>query len=435
MALPGALAPRRLPQPAARAVAAPSAAAPLTGVTAIAFRERLLLFVIYFTVLASSIAFVEPSPHDALMGVLAVTCVIAGVRFDRKLAALFLLLLVWNGGGLLSLMNVAGQEKTVQYTATSIYLSIAAVMWACIFAENTLPRLAAMRTAYILTAVLVALAGILGWFSAIPGAHDLFAPDDRALGAFKDPNVFGPFLIWPALVVLERMLVRRITFRDVVIIGVLAGGLFLAFSRGAWFHMALSSLVMIVLSFLTARKTSTRMRIVAATGITLFVLASFIIILLSIPAVHDMFDARAHLIQSYDVGQGGRFRLQELALSALLKYPNGMGPFGFASTHANQQHNVYLQAFLVYGWLGGIAYILLLLTTFQVALRSVFVDTPWRPYIITALAAFTGEVAESFIIDSDHWRHFFLLLGIIWGLWAATLRYKRNGHAQAPARP
>jgi len=39
---------------------------------------------------------------------------------------------------------------------------------------------------------------------------------------------------------------------------------------------------------------------------------------------------------------------------------------------------------------------------------------------------FIGEVAEGFVIDTDHWRHFFLLLGIIWGLAAATFREARQ---------
>ena len=59
--------------------------------------------------------------------------------------------------------------------------------------------------------------GICGYFSAFPHAHDLFAPGDRALGGFKDPNVFGPFLIWPALVVLERMIVRLSALLDLAV--------------------------------------------------------------------------------------------------------------------------------------------------------------------------------------------------------------------------
>ena len=39
--------------------------------------------------------------------------------------------------------------------------------------------------------------------------------------------MFGPFLIWPALVVLDRMLVRRVRLTDVFIVGILLLGLLL----------------------------------------------------------------------------------------------------------------------------------------------------------------------------------------------------------------
>ncbi len=400
-------------------------AAPAT----LALRERLLLMVLFLSALLSSIAFIEPSPHDALMPVLATACIIAGVRFDRRVTLLFLLLLLWNAGGLMSLLNVAGKEKTAQYAATSVYLALAAVMYACLFAEHTMQRLVVLRTAYVLTAVLVSLAGIAGYFHAFPGAAKLFAPGGRALGAFKDPNVFGPFLIWPALIVLQRMLTRRIHLLDLITVTVLLLGLLLSFSRGAWIHFGISGAAMIALAFLTAQRQAVRLRIFALSIIGFALLAGFIAIALSFHSVAVMFAERFHLFEPYDVGQGGRFRLQEIAISALLQYPNGMGPFEFSIVHGLQQHNVYLQAFLVYGWAGGMAYIVLLGATFYVALRSVMVPTPWQSYLICSLAAFLGEVLEGFVIDTDHWRHFFLLLGLIWGLGAATVKYQRALHA------
>ena len=72
-----------------------------------------------------------------------------------------------------------------------------------------------------------------------------------------------------------------------------------------------------------------------------------------------MFLERAKAIQPYDVGPGGRFTVQQLALTVILDHPNGMGPFGFAASIGGQQHNVYMQGFLVYGWLGGAAYLTL----------------------------------------------------------------------------
>jgi hypothetical protein len=30
------------------------------------------------------------------------------------------------------------------------------------------------------------------------------------------------------------------------------------------------------------------------------------------------------------------------------------------------------------------------------------------------------------IVDTDHWRHFFLMLGLIWGLSIASINYRRR---------
>jgi hypothetical protein len=41
-------------------------------------------------------------------------------------------------------------------------------------------------------------------------------------------------------------------------------------------------------------------------------------------------------------------------------------------------------------------------------------------------------MAEGFIIDTDHWRHFFLILGIIWGLAAAGHTAQRTNAVSPP---
>ena len=391
---------------------------------AASLRERLLLIILFITVLASSVAFIEPSPHDVLMGVLAIASLIAGVRLERALVVPFLLLLIWNFAGMLALMNVPGEEKTIQYTATSVYLAIAGLLFAGLFAQNTMARLNTMRIAYVATAVVATFVGAAGYFNLF-GTGPVFAPLGRALGAFKDPNVFGPFLIWPALFLLYRMIGRGVRFGDVILAGILLFGLLLSFSRGAWFHFAVSCVVMVALAFVTAPNARSRLRVLAVSASALVVLSLLFLFLLSFNAIQDMFEERARLIQSYDVGQGGRFLLQELALTAVLNFPYGMGPFEFARVHGLQQHNMYLQAFLVYGWLGAMAYLLLLLSTLVIGLRNTLVRTPWQPYLITAAATFAGEMAEGVVIDTDHWRHFYLLLGMIWGLAAATLRQTR----------
>jgi hypothetical protein len=396
--------------------------------------ERLLHWTLFVTMLTSCVAMIEPSPHDLLMGPLLLVGLVAGVTFERMLAPLLLLLVIWNVGGLLALMNVAADAKAIQYAATSIYLCVATMFFACLLARNTEARFNTLSAAYIAAAFVAAITGIMGYCNVPRGAGDLFTLYGRADGMFKDPNVFGPYLIWPALIICARMLTTRIGIRDCLLFCVVAGGLFLSFSRGAWIHFVVSATVMLALLFLTARSQRSRFRLIAITAAGLFVLVGLLGVLLSIPSVHELFLNRANAINPYDVGQGGRFQLQELALSNLLDYPNGMGPFEFARTFGLQQHNVYLQGFLVYGWIGGIAYILMLLITLLVGLRSALIATPWQIPAICAFGAFVGEVGEGMVIDTDHWRHFFLILGMVWGFAAATRRYKRAPQRAQSAR-
>jgi O-antigen ligase len=410
---------------------------PVTAVPAVAFRERLLLTILYLTVLSSSMAFIEPSPHDAMMVVLAVACLIAGVRFERPIAPLLVLLLLWNVAGLISVIDVVGEEKTIQYAVTSLYLAMAALVFACVLAQNTETRLAALRSAYIATALFASLLGLGVYVHLLPG-EDLFMWVGRVKSTFKDPNVFGPFLILPTLFLIERLITRKITLGAVTGTMILLAALLFSFSRGAWINFALSAAVMLVLLILTGPTPNARLRPIvlgaAAIGSVVLALAA----LSTIESVRNMLLTRAHLTQSYDVGDGGRFFLQEIAFSQLFEHPLGLGPFEFARIYGLQQHNVYLQAFLVYGWLGGVSYIALVLLTLFVGLRQTFVRSPWQFSLAATCAAFVGNTFESFIIDSDHWRLFFLLLGVIWGLSAATIvrtRHASSGEIALNAPP
>lgn len=397
---------------------APSAPLNVSAPKAVPFRERLLITVLFLTVLASCVAFIEPSPHDALMGVLGIAAIGAGVRFHRILLVPFALLIVWNVFGLMTLLNTPDQ-KAIQYTMTSVYLAGAAILFAVIVADNTATRMASLRTAYVIAAAIAATCGTIGYFRLVPGA-EAFTLYGRALGMFKDPNVYGPFLILPALMLMQRMISRRIDIVSLMAAGLIVFGLFLSFSRGAWFHFAVSLAVVFALDFLTAPSPKARLRILGLSAVGIAVLAVLLVMLLSFTSLGAMFSQRAQLIQSYDVGTGGRFALQQFAIAAILEHPNGMGPFGFADLYRLQQHNVYLQAFLVYGWAGGLAYMLLVLSTLWVAIRNAFQRTPWQSYAIAAAGAYVGVVLEGFIIDTDHWRHYFLILGVIWGLAAAN---------------
>jgi O-antigen ligase len=164
--------------------------------------------------------------------------------------------------------------------------------------------------------------------------------------------------------------------------------------------------------------------VVALAG--LMFVALFLAALLSIDQVADLLKERASLEQSYDTGHTGRFGRHVLGFLLALERPFGIGPLQFAKIFPEDPHNSYLNAFMSGGWIGGFSYLILIVTTLVIGLRFVFVTTPWRSTYIAVYAAFVATAAESAIIDSDHWRHYFLILGVLWGLMAASRAYLRR---------
>jgi hypothetical protein len=375
---------------------------------------------LFLAILVSPLVFIEPSPYEAACGLLALTCVAAGVKVDRKLLPLIVLLLIFNVGGLVTLMlprDEGNAGEAAIYVAISFYMAMTAVVYACLLSEHSLPRLIILRRAYFVSAFIASLIGIAGYFGLIPGGT-LFG---RASATFKDPNVFGPFLILPLVMLMLSIVGPAVRLRHIFLFGVMAFALLLSFSRGAWIHFAVSAGVALALAFLTAPDIRTRARLIFFSTLAVIGLTVCVAGAVSIGSLGEMFEQRAKLTQDYDVGSAGRFGLQELAVGAVLEHPTGMGPFEFARVYGGQQHNAYFQAFLNYGWAGGFAYAMLVVLTLVIGFRQSIVAAPWQPYLIASLGTYCGEVVESFVIDTDHWRHYFLALGMVWGLAVASM--------------
>jgi hypothetical protein len=131
------------------------------------------------------------------------------------------------------------------------------------------------------------------------------------------------------------------------------------------------------------------------------------------------------------MGAQGRFARHALGAILALDKPIGIGPLQFSKFFPEDTHNSFLNAFMSGGWLAGACYPALTALTLGFGLRAVFVRTPWQQTTITVFAAYFGVFSEGFIIDIDHWRHHFLLLGLMWGLIAATRSHQAR--ATAPA--
>jgi len=388
---------------------------------------RFLHIGLFLTILISPLVFIEPAPYEVAVGALAVAALVAGVRIDRTLVPFIILLLLWNLGGALSLVPVAADSTAVIYSAVSLYLALSAIVFACIALDNTEQRLATIRAAYILAALVASLLGLVGFFKI--AGYDVLVLNERLRSTFKDPNVFGPFLVLPLLFLIQLVLYRGLRLRYVAAATVMLVALLLTFSRGGWANFAAAFLVLMVLMFVTAPSLRFRARILVYATATMATVAAMILLLLLVPDVQAMFLDRFTLTKEYDVGQGGRFGRHVGGFFALFDYPNGVGPLQFSRYFGSDPHNDFINAFYTYGWIGGIAYPVLVAITLVIGARAAFVSTAWQPYVIAVYSAYLGVVGEGVIVGTDHWRHYYLLLGLVWGLAAAT------AHAQRAAGP
>ncbi|MBP1882697.1 O-antigen ligase family protein [Sinorhizobium mexicanum] len=367
----------------------------------------------------------EPAPYELFMACLIGLWALFGLKISRYVAPLLSLLVLFMVGGMLSLTVMADLATGPMYMAVSGFLALSAVFFAAII-EDRHQRLRLIFNAWVAAAIITALLGILGYFGAMPGGAN-FTLYDRAKGAFQDPNVFGPFLAAPALYLIHGLLTQPIRRAPPKIVGllILALGVFLSFSRAAWALNLFCVVAFVFVMLLKERSGLFRLRIlVLALCGALFIVAALAAALQS-EQVATLFSSRSQLVQEYDGGHLGRFDRHRIGFLMAMEKPLGIGPLVFSTIFPEDEHNIWLKCLTSYGWIGLIAYVTLIAWTLSLGFRFLLLDRPWQPYLMIAWVTLIGHAGVGNVIDTDHWRHFYMLLGIVWGCAALEYRFQR----------
>src|SRR5690554_3985446 len=132
------------------------------------------------------------------------------MRLFSSTAPLLLLIMPFSVFGLIAAFQVRYTPLTdaIIFVLVTIYLLFTVFFIANFVAEAPRQRMAVVRRAYVAVAVVSAAIGILAYLKVLPNA-ELFLRYDRAKAMFKDPNVYGPFLILPAMWVLRDVFFHR----------------------------------------------------------------------------------------------------------------------------------------------------------------------------------------------------------------------------------
>lgn len=378
---------------------------------------------------------VEPSPYEVFFLVAFAVALFGGLRLHRDMLPVLYITLFFTPFALIAAFQgkYLGIEQALIFNLVTVFLMITSYFAGNYVAQTPYKTMRLMILAYTAAALITASTGFLAYIGVLPG-EDVFLRFRRAKAFFNDPNVYGPFLVLPAAFALQRILLGR--GRTVMIAAaiymLLFIGILVSFSRGAWGHLiATSGLVYLLCFFLEAKaRDKVRMLLMGLGGV--MVLAVVLLGLLSIPAIADLFIHRFALTQSYDTGETGRFGRIGYALEIALTHPWGLGPLEFPNLRIIEQpHNTYINVLLTYGWGGALAFYILIAWTFGRGVSMLANPSPNRLLLIPVFSTFLPMVMLSGIIDTDHWRHWFLVVGMLWGI---TAGYRTLTPMQAGGR-
>ena len=372
----------------------------------------------------------EPAPYELILSAMLGMWLLFGMRIPREVLPLLLLLTVFNIGGIISSFQGADWNGGLIYVAVSFFLALTSVFFAILIMED-MGRLRLIYRAYVISALVTALLGIAGYLGLAPGL-EIFTLYSRAKGAFQDPNVFGPFLTVPILYLIYGIVNRSPSLLPVRagILAILLIALMLSFSRAAWGLAFLLAILFYALLIINEQQAKTRLKyvVIAIIGVS----AGIVLItgLFQLEAVSILLDQRLKLVQDYDTGRGGRFARHLQGYLFALETPLGVGPLQFGPIFGADTHNNFLKALMDYGWVGFFSWITLLMVTLAAGFKLLFRQRPWLPYFQIAYVTFIGHHIIGNVIDTDHWRHFYLLMGIIWGCIGLEYRWQRSVNIQ-----
>lgn len=382
--------------------------------------KRLTLLYLWITVASGGVVYFEPAPYDALMiGAMLILPVVGLVAWPRGLAVYLMLLCGIVAGGYIATTQAGVLGVPVTHVTVTLYLALSSVVMAGFVAFSPQAHVRLILSAYLFAALVAASAALIGYFNVIPALYEILTEFGRARGTFKDPNVLGAFLV-PALlytfnVVLNARFGRAIPWG--LATAVLLFAILLSFSRGAWLNLFVALIAYSFFTFVIAATNRERVKLV----FFMVVAGAFAVGLLaaaqSIPKVAELLGERATFEQSYDVGPEGRFGGQQKAAELVAENPLGIGALEFGRVyHHEDVHEVYLNMYLNTGWIGGTLYIFLVLATLAIGMKLVLRERGGDGIAAVIVAAFIGMALEGAVVDTDHWRHFYLIMAMIWGM-------------------
>jgi len=257
----------------------------------------------------------------------------------------------------------------------------------------------------------------------------------RPKGFFKDSNVAGPFVVTGVLFAFSQLIFLRtkLVGKYGFLFFVLTAAVVITFSRGALLNL-LVGMAMLGLLALWRRR-----------GLR-FVAIVILMVLFAVPLIPMVLETfgqawRFHGLMTYDVY--GRFAAWQAGFQIFGDIPWGIGPGQFEVVSPAYQrtlfsgqliltpssHNTYLRVLAENGLIGFIILFIGLLAIFGNSVRTALLSRERNSMADAAwlCSCLGGILAESFVIDTLHWRHLWTIVGLVLAYRKLQLRHLRKG--------
>jgi O-antigen ligase len=370
---------------------------------------------------------VEPAPSDLLFLVLFIAVLYKrGIQFpldlNPVLSTAWLIFIVMSA---LSLLRAEEPTRAIFFYSVTMYLVVTWYVVVTLLANYGQAMWELVLRAFLAAAAIAAAIGLGSHFFPELQEYLYLRPyGQRATGTFKDPNVYSPFLCAGLVLLINLLVTRRWRFS---LTALLAVGLLClytaefvgALSRGAFVSIAVSLAVYFSLELFVVRRRSRLLRFSVLICVGTLMILPVVSIYLDATGLKDLLTQRIGA-QEYDAE---RFGVQALVLSILNWAPLGIGPGQSEVLLPTAPHNLYLLVLLENGIFAAFAFYTFLAVTLGICFRNALRRrSAFQDVYICCTAILAGMLVNSLVIDSLHWRHFFLFLAIPIGL----ARYERR---------
>ena len=381
--------------------------------------------VLFLQVALLSVAVLEPAPSDFLFIPLLLFAfrrqIFSGENLKRRLTIL-VVTVIFLAINLLGLYQAAFSNQEIRFFVITFYLI--AYGWLIGMYTQPAKQLLLIR-AYLISSSVAAILGVTGYF----GHFSVLTFDSyRAMALFKDPNVFGPFLVPSIILLIDDLLNQQPVFKSksghYALLAIHSLALTISFSRGAW----VNALLALSVYFLLNLRRFHLKKLLIGFGCFLFIV--ILIWSLWLPAQWKEFFLDRSRIQLYD---SDRFATQKEGLSLAFQRFFGFGPGGYeeavAYTHGSRSaHNSFIRVLVENGAFG---FLLFIVPLFFLAVKMLRLylqkrDSGWIRSG-TLVAIYSGLLVNSLVVDTLHWRSLWFFVGIGFSLYVNHSDAKKPG--------